>query len=425
MIVVAAAAASYNDSSGVFENSSGVFDNSSAVFDALPLPSDATHDDAPVPATYAASDELIKLMKAKPNHVDAMRHLLGTAVNKTSDDGGGRRRASDGPKFAHDDGVRLQALTVLQELVEDLDKAEDFRRAGGFEPLLELLDTCCLTSSELRIAEEVAWILGTAAQNQRSLQLHFHEREALLPLARLVIEDASEVEGGEAAKAKFMFAISALTRNCPECQALCEDADCLEAIDAALAEGPRVAAKALVLLTDLLHESLAAKAAEASGRPTYDGHLHSARPAQMFWESDGGIETQLCWSVLGHFVERRNGKAQPAGDLEEKALLALMHMHAASILDATTSIAITPAWWEEAHGAKEDGELCGRVAVPRVVRARIKACESGESDAGWCADTLPLLRSFAQSLGDGRPSSQTFASSTAFHWQIGVRGEQG
>ena len=263
---LAAATASYN--------------NTSAVFDALPLPSDATHDDAPVPATYAASDELIKLMKAKPNHVDAMRHLLGTAVNKTSDDGGGRRRASDGPKFAHDDGVRLQALTVLQELVEDLDKAEDFRRAGGFEPLLELLDACCLTSSELRIAEEVAWILGTAAQNQRSLQLHFHEREALLPLARLVIEDASEVEGGEAAKAKFMFAISALTRNCPECQALCEDADCEEAIDAALAEGPRVAAKALVLLTDLLHESLAAKAAEASGRPTYDGHLHAARPAQ-------------------------------------------------------------------------------------------------------------------------------------------------
>ena len=411
MIVAAATAASYN--------------NSSAVFDALPLPSDATHDDAPAPATYAASDELIKLMKAKPNHVDAMRHLLGTAVNKTRDDGGGRRRASDGPKFAHDDGVRLQALTVLQELVEDLDKAEDFRRAGGFEPLLELLDACCLTSSELRIAEEVAWILGTAAQNQRSLQLHFHEREALLPLARLVIEDASEVEGGEAAKAKFMFAISALTRNCPECQALCEDADCEEAIDAALAEGPRVAAKALVLLTDLLHESLAAKAAEASGRPTYDGHLHSARPAQMFWDSEGGIETQLRWSVLGHFVERRNGKAQPAGDLEEKALLALMHMHAASILDATTSIAITPAWWEEAHGAKEDGELCGRVAVPRVVRARIKACESGESDAGWCADTLPLLRSFVGALGDGRPSSQTFASSTAFHWQIGVRGEQG
>jgi hypothetical protein len=145
----------------------------------------------------------------------------------------------------------------------------------------------------------------------------------------------------------------------------------------------------------------------------------------MFWDSEGGIETQLCWSVLGHFVERRNGKAQPAGDLEEKALLALMHMHAASILDATTSIAITPAWWEEAHGAKEDDELCGRVAVPRVVRARIKACESGESDASWCADTLPLLRSFARSLGDGRPSSQTFASSTAFHWQIGVRGEQG
>ena len=116
-MIVVAATASYNDSSGVFENSS-------AVFDALPLPSDATHVEAPVPTTYAASDELIKLMKAKPNHIDAMRHLLGTAVNKTRDDGGGRRRASDAPKFAHDDGVRLQALTVLQELVEDLDKAE-------------------------------------------------------------------------------------------------------------------------------------------------------------------------------------------------------------------------------------------------------------------------------------------------------------
>ena len=106
-VVVGAATASYNNSSGVFENSSGVFENSSAVFDALPLPSDSTHDDAPVRTTYAASDELIKLMKAKPNHVDAMRHLLGTAVNKTSDDGSGRRRSSDAPKFAYDDGVRL------------------------------------------------------------------------------------------------------------------------------------------------------------------------------------------------------------------------------------------------------------------------------------------------------------------------------
>ena len=248
-----------------------------------------------------------------------------------------------------------------------------------------------MTSSELRIAEEVAWILGTAAQNQRSLQLHFHEREALLPLARLVIEDASEVEGGEAAKAKFMFAISALTRNCPECQALCEDADCEEAIDAALAEGPRVAAKALVLLTDLLHESLA-KAAEASGRPTYD-NTSSARSAQMFWESD---RPRRGCAGRGHFVERRNGKAQPAGDLEEKAL---SHRPRGRFhLDATRRDHARVV----GGGAARRTAAVRRVAVPRSARGSRRA--KRRVGHGW--SLLPLLRSFGRAR-DGRPSSQT------------------
>ena len=47
---------------------------------------------------------------------------------------------------------------------------------------------------------------------------------------------------------------------------------------AALAGPPKVARKALVLAADLLHEFLAARRAEASGRTEYDGLKHDTRP---------------------------------------------------------------------------------------------------------------------------------------------------
>jgi hypothetical protein len=64
-----------------------------------------------------------------------------------------------------------------------------------------------------------------------------------------------------------MYALSAIVRNNPDAQAACEHVRCFEALRLSLdATAPALARKACVLLSDLIHESLAAAAAQASGR---------------------------------------------------------------------------------------------------------------------------------------------------------------
>ena len=96
-----------------------------------------------------------------------------------------------------------------------------------------------------------------------------------------------------------MYATSALLRNCPEGQwQFQRDGSGLDALLAAMADAPRVARKALVLVADLIHEHLAAAAAKASGRPTYDGHLHDVRPPQPLWEGAANRGEELCAAAL-------------------------------------------------------------------------------------------------------------------------------
>ena len=120
----------------------------------LPLPAGGSSS-APPPPAYHALDDMLKLM---PDQIELMRKLLNISSNSTA--------AVD---------ARVQSLIVLQELVEDLDKAEDFRKLDGFAPILMLVDSL----EDVRIAEASAWVIGTAAQNQLELQLHMIELGAL------------------------------------------------------------------------------------------------------------------------------------------------------------------------------------------------------------------------------------------------------
>ena len=174
----------------------------------------------------------------------------------------------------------------------------------------------CLAEPRLRSA--AAWVVGTAAANQRELQLR--ALGALAPLMDVVGGDADD-----AARAKALFAASALLRCCPEAQwRLYSERSHAEAVLAALAGPPRIARKALVLAADLLHEFLAARRAEASGRTEYDGLKHDARPPSPLWpNATREAGPRLCYAA----------SAALEGSFADKALQALKIALAAGFLD--------------------------------------------------------------------------------------------
>ena len=139
---------------------------------------------------YARLDALLRLI---PDQSKLMDNLLRVAT----DHGADRE-------------LRVDALFALQELLEDLDKARDFQRVEkGFPAIVQLL-----SSEEARLQEAAAWVVGTAVQNQRDLQLHLLELGALPSLVRLV----QEARSSDQVRAKALFAMAALVRSCPEAQ---------------------------------------------------------------------------------------------------------------------------------------------------------------------------------------------------------------
>ena len=250
------------------------FNSSTAVLrEALPLPASDVNGHSDSSPVYHQLDELLRMM---PDQVELMRRLLSVATNQSSAT-----------------VARVQALLVLQELVQDLDKAEDFRKLDGFAPVLALIggedgkerSLATATPEHLRLVEAAAWVIGTAVQNWRALQLHVVSLGALSRLSTLVrvaldgaqrqsvavdgIQRQSMAAGGdpgqsvsttrvpaplngtgsvphasaqakaaEAAKAKALYAISALVRNNPEGQRACETARCATKVKlAAAADG--------------------------------------------------------------------------------------------------------------------------------------------------------------------------------------------
>ena len=148
-----------------------------------------------------------------------------------------------------DISTREEALLELQDLVEDLDQARDFKTIGGFPEVIALL------ASEIApIQAAAAWVLGSAVKNHRELQLHLLAERALPSLLVLLRSHADE----EVRAA--LYAASALLRNCPEAQAAFGRIDGVGTLLAVLAEGgsQRLVRKALVLVTDLLREQRAA-----------------------------------------------------------------------------------------------------------------------------------------------------------------------
>ena len=364
---------------------------------------------------------------------------------------------------------KLAALRVLHVLVEDLDnvgqqgselgpfafrhalltsrlrpwfeQAEDLQRISGYQPIVELLPsrsngfraTRLERLAECRVQESAAYVIGNAAKNQRALQLHMVlDVGALGRLTSVLLErnasryaehplhDAETKEACDAAATKAMYALSAIVRNNPDGQRACDQASCYDALLSAMdASAPRLARKALVLLADLIHESLAAAAAEASGRPTYDSFAHAVRPARPFWRGETtDAAARLCGAVLALI-----GPATADVDTREKAVWALRHLHAAGLLGEPWSVQAALAALHDAQQA-----ACGEEEEEES-----QGGQEGEDAAEWatspstsCIELRRLARGAIEQIRSQQEApagrapivGRIRADETVFHWEI-------
>ena len=321
------------------------------------------------PLTPEKREALASLSAALlPNAVGMMREALERAVD-----------------VGADAEARVAALHDIQELVEDIDNARDFKAIDGFGPTLELL-----ASDEPALQAAAAWVVGTAVQNQRELQLHLLGLDALPSLLRLLTSHAHEN-----VRAKSLFATSCLVRNCVEAQATFEAQRGVDALLAALAElgSPRLVRKALVLLTDLLDEEAEADAEadaaggvellEVDGEPAAGGggRVRGALSSQL------ANSSRLCDAVLQSLTAP---EAVRDLDTQEKAVIALGMLLRTGIVRGGAS------------GGGSGG--CALAAVGDALAGLQARCEEiiarGDELADGCTDLLSLVESVRAQIAD-------------------------
>jgi len=324
------------------------------------------------PLTPEKREALASLSAALlPNAVGMMREALERAVD-----------------VGADAEARVAALHDIQELVEDIDNARDFEAIDGFGPTLELL-----ASDEPALQAAAAWVVGTAVQNQRELQLHLLGLDALPSLLRLLRSHAHEN-----VRAKSLFATSCLVRNCVEAQATFEAQRGVDALLAALAElgSPRLVRKALVLLTDLLDEEAEADAEadaaggvellEVDGEPAAGGGGGGGRVRGAL-SSQLANSSRLCDAVLQSLTAP---EAVPDLDTQEKAVIALGMLLRTGIVRGGAS------------GGGSGG--CALAAVGDALAGLQARCEEiisrGDELADGCTDLLSLVGRVRAQIAD-------------------------
>ena len=132
----------------------------------------------------------------------------------------------------------------------------------------------------------------------------------------------------------------------------------------------------------------------------------SARPPQPLWRGPRWRGRQLCEVVVRCL-------AMLEVDVQEKALLALKHLHAAGLVDD-----------EEGGGVR--GECRGR-QLPGAVRRVVEQCSTPtEAPTGgtWpsteqCLDLVPLAKQLERQLAaNAAPPPRTVVSDTVFHLEL-------
>ncbi|KAJ1627676.1 armadillo-type protein [Pavlovales sp. CCMP2436] len=210
-------------------------------------------------------------------------------------------------------GSRLLALRQLEELVEDIDSARDFAKIGGFAQLLPMLDSPADGSAHAtHLRGAVAWVFGTAAQNEPDVQAALLELGVPSRLFALLLapppaapdaaaaSDAAALElACEGARSKALFALSAICRSSPAGARALLRLNGFGALALAVSDPSlRVARKALTLLADLAALAANGPCEEEGADTAASGAGGEAARVDTAGEMSGEAGSDSDWSAL-------------------------------------------------------------------------------------------------------------------------------
>ena len=98
---------------------------------------------------------------------------------------------------------KVIAFDNFEQLIENIDNANNMENLGLWTPLLDLL-----SSEESQLRMYAAWCVGTAVQNNVKSQANLLAGDAISVLVKLSIEDADE-----SVRRKAIYALSSEVRN--------------------------------------------------------------------------------------------------------------------------------------------------------------------------------------------------------------------
>lgn len=147
-----------------------------------------------------------------------------------------------------DPASTMAALEPLEDVIDQIENAKEFRSLGGLHRLASLLTA----EQPHAVKAFVGRLLGLAAQNNLLVQTTLLEENVLPTLLTLLQGEGTVQEDG-----RLLFAVSAICRNNPAAALQFQLHGGLEALANTARHGSRLFLKAVTLLTDLIIDEVA------------------------------------------------------------------------------------------------------------------------------------------------------------------------
>jgi len=132
------------------------------------------------------SQDAIRSLMGGPSDADLMKQAMHVIVN---------------PESTLD--AKITAFDNFEQLIENLDNANNISPLGLWEPLMKQLD-----NEEAELRKMAAWCVGTAVQNNEKCQAALLNIGGISKVARMAVEDSDN-----AARRKGVYALSSSVRN--------------------------------------------------------------------------------------------------------------------------------------------------------------------------------------------------------------------
>jgi len=134
------------------------------------------------------SADALRALMGGPSDADLMRESMAIII-------------SDDPEVTHE--VKMTAFDNFEQLIENLDNANNMESLGLWTPLIAQLD-----SSEADFRRMAAWCIGTAVQNNVKSQERFLAVNGVEKIVKVALDDQDKT-----VRRKAIYALSSSVRN--------------------------------------------------------------------------------------------------------------------------------------------------------------------------------------------------------------------